>query len=734
MNFNSRELVPVTPAASDQPGTRFDTETVLNYWRTVLKWRWLVLGTIVVAIAIAVLVTLLSTPIYRSSTTLEISRNNTNPLGIAGVEQNSFALDQEFYQTQYGLLGSRGLAERVVRTLGLARNEKFLGETAVAEAPRQDAGTRQRLNQGREDAAIGRVQANLTIEPIRGSSLVRIHFNDPDPELAARVANTIGEAFIQSNLDRRFQASAYARNFLQSRLEQVRAKLEKSERDLVAYAGQQGIITIDDKGAGGSSSASGTSDRSIVAADLTALNTELAQATGNRIAAESKLTSARSAPLTRPEVLGNSAISELLRNRASLSAEYSRGLRTFKPDYPEMLSLRSQIDELDKQIRGNADQLTRSVSVEYQSALKRENLLKSRVEALKSSVLDLRSRSIQYAIYQREVDTNRALYDGLLQRYKEIGVAGGIGTNNVSIVDQAQVTKSPYRPRPVFNVLVALFVGTALGVGLAFGLDQLDSSVIAPQEYEQKIGIPLLGSVPLASGSVLDELSDKKSPVSEAYYSLLTNLQFTTNLGAPRTLLVTSSRASEGKSTTALSIARNLAHLGAATILVDADMRKPSVHRSLQLANNSGLSNLLSNDKEIVEVIQESGIPGLRVVTSGPLPPSPAELLYGDHMKEVLRNLQELATYIVIDGPPVLGLADAPLIANTTEGTVFVIEAGSTRAAMARQALRRLQDANGRVVGGALTKFNVKKAGYGYGYSYEQAYTYGGDADRSEKA
>ncbi|WP_158299024.1 GumC family protein [Sphingomonas psychrotolerans] len=726
--------MPVAPAASGQTGARFDTETVLNYWRTVLKWRWLVMGTIVACVAIAVLVTLLSTPIYRSTTTVEISRNNTNPLGIAGVEQNSFALDQEFYQTQYGLLGSRGLAERVVRTLGLARNDKFLDETAVPETAQRDARSRQRENQAREDAAIGRVQANLTIEPIRGSSLVRIHFNNPDPDLAARVANTIGEAFIQSNLDRRFQASAYARDFLESRLQQVRAKLEKSERDLVAYASQQGIITIDDKGTGSASSASGTSDRSIVAADLTALNSELAVATGNRIAAESKLTSVRSAPLTRPEVLANTAISELMRNRANLSAEYSRGLETFKPDYPEMMSLRSQIGELDKQLRATAEQLTRSVSVEYQSALKRENLLKARVEMLKASVLDLRSRSIQYAIYQREIDTNRALYDGLLQRYKEIGVAGGIGTNNVSVVDQAQITKSPYRPRPIFNVLVGLLVGTALGIGLAFGLDQLDSSVIAPQEYEQKIGIPLLGSVPLASGSVLDELADKKSAVSEAYYSLLTNLQFTTNGGAPKTLLVTSSRASEGKSTTALSIARNLAHLGAATILVDADMRKPSVHRSLQLPNNAGLSNLLSNDKEVADVIQDSGVPGLMVVTSGPLPPSPAELLYGDHMKQVLQKLLERATYVVIDGPPVLGLADAPLIANSTEGTVFVIEAGSTRVAMARQALRRLQDANGHVVGGALTKFNVKKAGYGYGYSYEQAYTYGGDTDRAEKA
>ena len=359
-----------------------------------------------------------------------------------------------------------------------------------------------------------------------------------------------------------------------------------------------------------------------------------------------------------------------------------------------------------------------------------------RSNALKGGVLDLRARSVQYNILQREVDTSRTLYDGLLQRYKEVGVAGNITANNVSIIDPADAPSRPSEPRLAINLLLAAILGIGLGIVTAFLLEALDETMATPEDAERKLGLPVLGVAPLvgAGQTPTEALADLRSPFSEAYYSLRTALQFSTPNGAPGLLVVTSSRPGEGKSTTAYAIALNLARIGKQVLLIDGDLRNPSLHRILGAANDAGISNLLSGSATLGEVVRQTTQDNLSFVPCGPLPPNPAELWGGDRLRQLLAEARKHYDHVIIDGPPVLGFADAPLLAAAVEGTLFVIESRGTRRGQARGALRRLLIGDSRIIGTIMTKFNAQTANYG-GYEYAYDYDYGArdPGDRKKK-
>jgi capsular exopolysaccharide synthesis family protein len=711
-----------------------DAESPLTqYVQILLRRRWIVLAGIALGLLVALAITYTTRPLYRASTTLEIAREASRVLNTEGVEPRAMAMNLEFYQTQYGLLKSRSLATTVVKRLRLAENDTLLYGYEGDNPPESNGGPPSPERRAQlERRAAGIVLANLVVSPVRASSLVEISFSSPDPALSAKVANAFAESFIASNLARRFDASAYARKFLEDRLTQVRSKLEESERALVNYASRERIINLDSPGAKSPGSAEGEG-QSLAAADLNALNAALAAAKAERVSAEARFAEAqRGGGLSLPQTLQDPASTALRGARADLSAQYSKLLQQYKPDYPSMIALKQQIGELDRQLAGTAGGIVSSLRNEYAVANKRESELQRQVDQLKDNVLDLRRRSIQYNIFQRDADTNRTLYDGLLQRYKEVGISGGIGTNNVSVVDPALVPGGPFTPKPMLNITLGLIVGLLLGGMAAFLLEQLDESIIAPDDLENKLGTPLLGNIPrVANGSdTYSMLSDRKSPLAEAYLSVQTSLRFSTRHGAPRAILVTSSRPSEGKSTTAIAIARNFASLDRKVVLIDGDMRNPSVHRVVSLSNNRGLSDALAGGNDITALIQPSGIDGLGVITSGPLPPNPAELLAGDRLEQLVESLLKQFDHVVIDGPPVVGLADAPLIASYVEATVFVIAASETRTRAARLALRRLSDVHAHIVGAILTKFDARTIGYDYGYEYN----YGAKGSRRSKA
>lgn len=725
------QVGPRGPSASDIDGREgfgaleIEGFNLAEYWRLALKHRILIIACLLTALVIGVGTTFLMTPLYSASTILQIDREAARVLNVEDLgPRDAGAQGEEFFQTQYGLLRSRSLAQRVVESLGLASSNAFFESMGVAP-PEANAGAS--ASALRRDAATSIVQSKLTVTPVRSSRLVEVTFTSPDPSLSAKVANAFAENFIQSNLDRKVESSAYARDFLEGRIAQTKQKLEDAERQLVAYATEQQIINITDGVGPGNS-------QSLASSDLGAINGALAQATAARVAAEEKWRQSSSAPAqSLPEVIENPSIQRLTELRATLASTYQQKLSIYKADYPEMLELSRQMQELDQQIEPIVRGIRNSIRNQYAVARNQELALQRRVNELKGDVLDLRDRSIQYNILEREVDTSRTLYDGLLQRYKEVGVTGGVTTNNVSIIDTAEVPDHPSSPRLLLNLALAGLVGLGLGILAAFVVEILDESLTTPDDVESKLGVPVLGAVPfLEKGQTpLDALNNVRSGLSEAYYSLRTALQFSTPNGAPASLLITSARPAEGKSTTAFALALSLARVGKRVLLVDGDLRNPSMHRVVGTDNDRGMSNLLSGSAELLSVVRPTKNEHLSFIACGPLPPNPAELWGGDRLRRFLREAADHYDHVVIDGPPVLGFADAPILAATVEGTLFVLQSRETRRGQARGALRRLHLGTVNLLGVVLTKFNTRATSYG-GYDYAYDYNYGGESKDSK--
>lgn len=707
----------VLPGQWDQPRPNAASGLDLNLqtiWRIVYEWRWLILGATAVGLAGAIIITLLTTPLYRATAVLEI-----NPPAVEIMEgskgQAVVPNDREYLATQYGLLESRSLAQRVAQELNLPGNEAFV----PAEADRP---TKLKI-------ATSQLMSNFEVDPIPQSRLIKISYTSSDPALAAQVTNSFADNFINSNLERRYEASSYARSFLERQIANVKRDLERSERQFVAYAQQQGIINL-----GGSEAGEGGDSGSLQGASLSALNTALAEAQTKRIAAEQAYRQASAG--SRAEVTQSTAA--LRAQRAGLEAEYNEKLSRFRPEYPDMVALRARIDALTQQINAEAGQVSSSrastLRAEYQAALQAERALQSRVDQLKGAVLNLRGRSIQYNILQREVDTNRSLYDALLQRYKEIGVAGGIGKNLVSVVDRAEVPSGPFKPNLMLNLAIGFAIGLLAGLAAAVGLEFINDTIKTPDDVREKLGLASLGVIPkkLTQETVAEELKDQSSAVSEAYFSLRTSLQFTTDSGAPKTLLITSTRAAEGKSSTTLALAQNFARLGNSVLLVDADLRKPAFVTGAD--PSEGLSKLLTNHDPLGEHVLKTEHDNLWLLPCGPLPPNPAELLASPRLKQLINEAASQFDMVIVDGPPVLGLADAPLLGAVCRGTLMVIESGKTRTKAAMDAVNRLKASGSHIVGAVLTKFKHQSHGYGYGYGYGyEPYKYGGIGSRERE-
>ncbi|HEY7809902.1 MAG TPA: polysaccharide biosynthesis tyrosine autokinase [Allosphingosinicella sp.] len=685
-------------------------------WRIISEWRWLILSAVAIALAGAVVITFLTTPLYRATAVLEL-----NPPTVEVIDESKSGMrpsgsDREYLATQYGLLASRNLAQRVAQELNLVSNPEFL-------APGGDRGARLK-------AATGKVFGNFKVEPVQGSRLVKISYVSESPALAAQITNSFADNFINSNLERRYEASSYARKFLERQIAKLRGDLERSERQLVNYAQAQGLITV---ASGGSEKGGGGGDTdSLEGASLVQLNQALAQAQSRRVTAEQRYRQAGS--------LNAGAVTEsttaLRAQRASLAADYQQKLSSFKPDYPEMVSLRSRIEAIDQAIRQEAGTVSggrgTTLAAEYRAAAAEERSLQAQVNALKGRVLTDRGERIQYNILQREVDTNRGMYDALLQRYKEIGVAGGVGANTVSVVDRAEPPAGAYKPSLLLNLLIGFGIGLLSGLGAALVLEFLNDTIKTPDDVREKLRLPFLGAIPKKKGTeaVAEDLKDQTSPVSEAYFSLRTSLQFTTEHGAPRTLLITSTRAAEGKSSTTLALAQNFARLGNSVLLIDGDLRKPAFVTGSD--HDGGISKLLTNTEALSGHVLDTQFENLSLLPCGPLPPNPAELLASPRLKALIAEALSHYDIVIVDGPPVLGLADAPLLAATCEATLLVVETGKTRTRAALDAVNRLKAAGGNLVGAVLTKFRQQSHGYGYGYGYEP-YRYGGVGSRERE-
>lgn len=689
------------------------------YWHVVLKRRWLIAAVIGIVLLLTLAVTLFATPVYRATAVMQIDNEEQHVVQVGGVATQA-GYDPDFLETQYQLLQSRALAERVAAGLRLDQAQvEALASGGWLDPLRESLGRARASGGGSGDteaalaASTELVRQGLVIEPVRNSRLVKIEFDSPDPQFSAKVANALAEAFIASGLERRFGASSYAKDYLQGQLKSVKAKLEASERQLVAFAQRENLV-------------SGTDGQSLAGQNLADLNARLAAAQEQRIRAQARWTEVQvtSGAALPSDMLGDSIVRTLQEQRAQLQAQYQQKLEVFKPDYPEMQQIKGQIGEVDQQIATELRNIRASVRSEYDAAAGQERLLQRQLARLRADALDVDSRSIDYNIIKREVDTNRQLYDGLLQRYKEVGVAGDVRSNNISIIDRAQVPTQRFKPRLPLNLAVGLLLGLLLAGVTTAALEYVDDSLKTPDDIEQRLRLAVLGIIPKLQRETPGEASaDPRSAFSESYRSLRTALQFSTNNGVPRSLLITSAVSGEGKTTSALTLARNLAQLGKRVLLVEGDLRNPSLQRLLGKSGQKGLSSFLAGATPLAEVIQDTDDERMKVIVAGPLPPNPAELLAGDRLAQLLEAAGALFDQIVIDGPPVMGIADAPILGHAVDGTIMVVHSGHTRIATAQVAVKRLLAARTQIIGCLLTQYDAKAAGYGY--EYEGYYAYG---------
>jgi len=701
----------------DEPSLGFRSQ-VLFFWRIVSKWRWLILAAVIAGLLAGVVMTLLTTPVYRGTTTLQIDREAPQIVKVEGEQRTDPFEDTEFFGTQYALLKSHSLAERVVRDLDLAEDPAFVPRAWMSH------------RSAAVETATNRVRMNLHIAPVKLSKLVDVSYDSPNPVTAAKVANTLAQAFIKSNLEHRYNASKIASDFLDGRIAQVRQKLEDSERELAAYATSQQIINVGSSGATKTdpSGAPAGNVQSLTAADLDSMNRALADAQQARLLAEQRWRQAQSTNgLGLPELQQSVTLQALQESRAALAADYQDKLKRFKPEYPDMVQLSARIAETDRQIAAISGSIKDSLHAQYQITLNNENALAAKVAGLKSAFLNLQNRTIQYNIIQRDVDTSRSFYEGLLEREKEVAGAAAATTNNISVVDPARVPHLPVKPVPAINVIMGGSLGLLLGFALAFGLEQLDQSIKTSDDVESKLGLPMLGAIPKLAEDVVpfEALSDPRSALSEAYNSARTALQLSTADGVPPSLFITSTQPAEGKSTTSIALAKSLAALGHGVLLIDADLRNPSLHRTFHFPNESGLSSLLAGLSTLGAEIRPTSVENLSFLPAGAVPPNPAELLAGRRLQATLAEALTHFDHIVLDGPPIMGLADAPLLASVADGTILVVEAGETGGQLAKTALKRINRVGVHIVGALLTKFDFGST-FGGDYAYSYHYQYAG--------
>jgi len=743
-----------TPAYMRMPEE--DQVNLRDYWRVLVKRRWTILTFTLAVVVITAIATWKATPIFRATIKIQIDPEQTNVLPFKDTQDLGFiyAQSQEYLQTQFKVLESKTLATRVIRASNLDHNPRFLSEVNPTPSSksiiwlRDTFGLSEKggktddptsVEERRLDSLVRQFGGSLSTAPIRNSRLVDVSFEARDPNLAAEVVNTLANEYIQMNFETKFNATSMASDFLAKQIVDLKAKVEKSEEELVRFSREHDIYAISDK-------------ENVILQKLSDLNTALTVAQSDRIQKESVWNIVQQAgPGGFPDILRSDLIKTLESTISDLRVQKAKLDAQFKLPWPDLEKVNSQLEEAEKQLAQQKQRAVKNAETEYRTALQREKLLAQALAAQKVEANAFNQNSIQYNIIKRQVDTDKQLYDGLLQRMKEAGVSAGLKSSNIHILDQATPPRTVYKPNKVLNLSLAMAIGLMLGVGLAFFVEYLDSSVKTPDDVDRYIRLPSLGVIPSVSSYLpapqrkllaastqgsngskgdgnfkaveLIAYYDVKSLVSEAYRSLRTSVLLSSGSGRPpKMLLITSSQMGEGKTTTALNVAITLAQTGEKVILLDCDMRNPRIHRALGFDNANGMSTFLSGNSDLSSLIQQSEIPNLFAVPSGRIPPNPAELVGSPRLKQGLALLEGYFDHIVIDSPPVLSVTDARILATTVDAVVLVIKGGETPKEAVQRTKRLLQDVHAHIIGTLLNNVDIHSADY---YYYSKYYYYG---------
>ena len=695
------------------------------YWRTIRKrWPFVVLS-IIVATVVAFVYTYRQPKIYEASCQLIIDPSAPQILpGSKDVVElgsgSTFWANKEFYETQYRIIQSTGVGQRTAEKLGLAYDPDY--------APPGGGSP--------ELTAIGRALAGqLTVKSVKDSRLAVITVSDRKPQRAALIANTTADTYIEYNLDYKLEGARSAMAWLAEQEGDLKRELERAEMSLYKFKKDRNLlaVSLDDK-------------QSMLSANLSSVNAKLTDLRIKILELDSKRKIIENARTniaeeeTIPEIREKDTIRALRDAFIQQSKESAELSSKYGPEHPKIKALASQMETTRKIYVAEIDGVLETFEKGYRALVDNERGLRAMMESQKKEAIELSKIEVEYKPLQRAADQNTKMYGLIASRQKEIDITGPMKTNNVRILERAIVPGSPVRPKPVQNLLLGLLLGLATGIGLAFAIEALDNTLKTQADVEQFLGVPVLGLVPIigaATGGIATEARDDvrerdlgvfldpKSVAAECCRSIRTNILFMSPDNPPRTIVVTSPSPQEGKTTTAINLGVTMAEAGGRVLIVDTDMRRPRLHRSFGVPNQTGISSVIVSKATLEDAIKRTDVPNLDVLPCGPVPPNPSELLHTDRFKAVLADCARLYDRIILDSPPTSAVTDPAVLGNLADGVVLVIKAGETTRDSGAHARRQLTSAKARLLGVIVNAIDFSNPAYGYDYYYRNYYRYG---------
>jgi exopolysaccharide transport family protein len=695
-----------------------------EYLNVIRKRVWTIVAVLVIVVTITAFVSFRTVPVYEASGRIAILHETPVSLG-KDIRDDSYDDDYSVdIDTQMRILQSDTLALDVAQRLNLQRDPRLVGAAAQTSSALGSHDIDPRL----QPALLAFIHQNLRILPVAKTRLVEIRFTSTDPRLAADVVNTVAAAYIEQNFKARYDATVQTSDWLSHQMADLQIRAETAQEKLVQYQKENGIVEIGDK-------------QDVVTAKLDDLNKELTAAEADRIQKEAAYRmAAGDAGNQRSD--GNTLADKLRERQADLRTQYAQLNTQFGPNYPKVEELKSQLDEIARNLAAEDKRTASKARHEYEAALEREKLLRKAFDEQKNQANQLNERSVQFGILKRDVEASRTLYQNLLEKLKEAGVLASLKSSNVHIVDGARIPTRPTSPNIPRNLQFGAIFGLMGGLGLAFVLEGLDNTIRTPEQMQIVSGLSSLGIVPLNSrmGAAARKLSFARrlhsdgsadntamvavarptSEMGESYQSLRTSILLATPQHPPKVVLITSSLPQEGKTTTAINTALVLAQKNKRVLLIDADLRRPAIHRHFGLELPRGLSSVLAGSCTLEDALLASPVsPNLIVLPAGPVPPSPAELLGSTAMHELIQHCREQFDHIVIDTPPVLSVTDAALLSIEADTCLIVVRAASTTKGALRRTCDKLRQVNARVMGAVLNAVDLRSSD---GYYYYQNY------------
>jgi polysaccharide biosynthesis transport protein len=711
-----------------------------DYLKVAYKRRWTAATAFLLVMGAVTVYTFTATPIFEARTRLLIEAENQNVVSFKEVVDED-QTKADYYQTQYNILQSRALARKTIDSLKLwdhpmfnpekQQRAGFSASTAIGGAaafvtgffksapvaPVEAAGAEETEAQSR---AIDAFAAGLAVAPIRNSRLVDLKYQSPDAALATKIVNALAKNYIDQTLEYKFSASKDATDWLGGQLAEQRKQVEAAEAKLQAYREHNDAISLEDR-------------QNIVVQKLTDLNAAVTRAKTERIQKEAMYMQLRAiennpaALDTFPAILSNTFIQQQKSELAQLQQQSAQLSEKFGEKHPEIVKNRTAIQTAQLKLQTEIAKVVQSVRTEYQAAQAQENSLAGALGQQKGEALSMNRKGIEYSVLERDVQSSKQLYESLLQRAKETGVASELKSSNIRIIDKAEKPRSAVSPRKTVNMMLALVSGSILAFGLAFFFEYLDSRIKTPDELRAHLGLPSLGMVP-----ALDAKSWKdKEPLlhagvppafAEAFRTLRTNVLFSSADEGSRVLVVTSTGPGEGKTTVATNLAIGFAQAGQRVLLIDADMRRPRVHDVFGIRQEPGLSNLMVGNAKASQSVHKTAVPGLWVLAAGHIPPNPAELIGSQRFRDFLNSLKDHFDLILVDSPPVMAVTDAAIAANVANGVVFVVGAEMTSRHAARAAVEHLAQGRAHFVGAVLNRVELERNAYYYSHYYRREY------------